>query len=301
MFPIGTQFRAATMTELHDLMCSTMLYASKPEYDWITNTDVVKETVLAEAETMDWHCDIARFWLPHSRWTMMINQYLDPEGVKAWISQIVKREKIKNANRIVLRTNTVRAQYRGNATTRSLGSCMLSLSFSLQPQPTILLHSRTGYLGYLSPLDWSVAYHCGRLAATALGLEITEFRFQWFVETIQYHRFRTIAFPLGDKGERRKFLQTAKQLTADGNISDYPALDRNYEQFKKWRKADKEGLTFDQMSPYRSYQRPRKRFLTEVMGVEYARQFEDGPKNKAFPKLKSHDVADLTLAKIGLE
>lgn len=295
-------FTAPTMTKLHDRMCSTMLYNKKEEYDWITNTDVVIEHVYAEAESMDWHCDIARFWIPSLRWTKMINEYINPEEVTLWLEQISKRAgKIKNANRLVLRTNKIASSYRGNATVRAMGSCMLSVSFSLEPRPTILLHSRTCYLGYLSCLDWSVAYHLGRLAATALGLEITEFRFAWFVETIQYHRFRTIAFPLGDKAERQKFIKTAKQLTADGNISDYPALDRNYEQFKKWRKADKEGLSFDTMSPYRSYQRPRKRFLTEVMGIEYARQFEDGPKNKAFPKLKSHDVADLTLAKIGLE
>ena len=294
-------FTASTMTELHDQMCSSILYARKEEYDWITNTDVVMEHVYAVAETMEWNCDIARYWIPLSRWTKMLNDYVDAEEVEPWLDQITKRIKIKNANRIVLRTKKVRSSFRGNATTRSMGSCMLSVSFSLQAKPTIFLHSRTCYLGYLSCLDWSVAYHLGRLAATRLGLEITEFRFVWFVETIQYHRFRTIAFPLGDKGERQKFLRTAKQLTADGNISDYPALDRNYEQFKKWRKADKEGLTFDQMSPYRSYQRPRKRFLTEVMGIDYARQFEDGPKNRAFPKLKSHDVADLTLAKIGLE
>lgn len=145
-----------------------------------------------------------------------------------------------------------------------------------------------------------MAYHCGRLAATALGMDITEFRFQWFVESIQYHRFRTIAFPLGDKVERRKFIGTAKFLKEQGDLDQYPALARNWEQFRKWRKADREGLSFDTMSPYRSYQRPRKRFLTEVMGIDYARQFED-PKNKAFPKLKSIDVADLTLTKIGLE
>lgn len=132
-------------------------------------------------------------------------------------------------------------------------------------------------------------------------MDLTDFRFQWFVETIQYHRFRTIAYPLGEKTERQKFIHTAKGLAADGNLDLYPAIARNWEQFKKWRKADKAGLTFDQMSPYRSYQRPRKRFLTEVMGIDYARQFEDGPHNKAFPKLKSHDVADLTLAKLGLE
>lgn len=288
------------MTELHDAMCSKLLYSKKGEYDWITGTDVVFENVFATADTMEWECDIARYWLPKSRWTMMARQYLDPELVQLWIKQIVKRAEIKNANRIVLRTKTVNASFRGNATTRSLGSCMLSLSFSLQPQPTILLHSRTGYMGYLSPLDWSVAYHCGRLAAQELGLDISIFRFQWFVETIQYHRFRTIAFPLGDKEERRRFVTRVKHAEESGALANYPALQRNAEQYRKWLAADREGLSYNTMSPYRSYQRPRKRFHSEVKGIEFARQFSD-PGEKPFPVLPSHDVKSLRLDKIGLE
>lgn len=294
------EYNEASMTELHQVMCEDMLYSRKEDYDWITNTDVVKENVFATADTMNWECDISRFWVPPSRWTMMVRQYLDPEEVKAWLSQILKRAEVKNANRMVLRTRTVAARFRGNATTRSLGSCMLSVSFSLQPVPTILLHSRTGYLGYLSPLDWSVAYHCGRLAATALGMDITEFRFQWFVETIQYHRFRTIAFPLGDEQERKRFRTAVAQAKEDGVLPEYVALHRNWEIYQKWLKADKAGLSYDSMSPYRSYQRPRKRYHSQVRGVDYARQFED-PGNKAFPLLRPLDVKDLRLDKIGLE
>lgn len=293
-------YNEATMTQLHDTMCADMLYGHKDSYDWITNTDVVKENVFATADTMDWECDISRFWVPPSRWTMMVRQYLDPEEVKVWLSQILKRAEVKNANRMVLRTRTVAAQFRGNATTRSLGSCMLSVSFSLQPVPTILLHSRTGYLGYLSPLDWSVAYHCGRLAASALGMDITEFRFQWFAETIQYHRFRTIAFPLGEAEERARFKDAVKRMREDGVLSEHTALHRNWEQFQKWLKADKAGLSYDTMSSYRSYQRPRKRFHSQVKGLDYASQFAD-PGNKPFPVLKPLDVKSLTLAGIGLE
>jgi hypothetical protein len=293
-------FTAPSMTQLHDDMCSALLYSRKEDYDWITGTDVIFENVFATAETMDWECDISRFWIPPSRWTRMINQYVDPEGVKVWLEQIVKRAEIKNANRLVLRMNSVQSSFRGNATVRAMGACMLFLSFSLQPQPTISLHSRTCYVGYLSCLDMSVAYHLGRLAASALGMEITEFRFQWFVETIQYHRFRTIAFPLGDEAERKKF-RTAVGLAKEGGVlPEYPALHRNWEIYQKWLKADKAGLSYDTMSPYRSYQRPRKRFHSQVRGVEYARQFED-PGNKAFPLLKPVDVKSLDLSKIGLE
>jgi hypothetical protein len=297
-------FTAPTMTQLHDDMCGALLYGKREEYDWVTNTDVIIENVFAVAETMNWECDVSRFWVPPSRWTIMIRQYIDPEEVQIWLAQIKKRAEIKNANRIVLRTRKVNASFRGNATTRSLGSCMLSLSFSLQPQPTILLHSRTCYMGYLSPLDWSVAFHLGRLAAQVIGtgdgLRIADFRFAWFVETIQYHRFRTIAYPLGDDSARSEFRETCKRLKKEGTLPEYVALHRNWEQYQKWLKADKQGLTYDEMSPYRSYQRPRKRFHSQVRGVEYARQFED-PRNRAFPVLKPLDVKDLSLAKIGLE
>lgn len=131
-------------------------------------------------------------------------------------------------------------------------------------------------------------------------MEIADFRFQWFVETIQYHRFRTIAFPLGDDAERARFKLKVKQAKEDGVLSEYTALHRNWEQFQKWLKADKEGLTYDGMSPYRSYQRPRKRYHSQVKGVEYARRFEDAG-NRAFPLLKPLDVKDLRLDKIGLE
>jgi len=289
-----------SMTQLHDTLCQMLLYGHRTNYDWVTNTDVVIEHVMAEAETMEWECDISRYWLPKSRWTMMVRQYLDPEGVREWLTQVKKRAEVKNANRMVLRTRTVAASFRGNATTRSLGSCMLSLSISLQPQPTVLLHSRTGYLGYLSPMDWSVAYHCGRLAAQEIGLNIADFRFVWFVETIQYHRFRTIAYPLGDAVERKRFRTAVMQAKEDGTLQDYTALHRNWEQYQKWLKADKEGLSYDTMSPYRSYQRPRKRYHSQVKGVEYARQYAD-PGNKAFPLLPPCDVKSLRLDKIGLE
>lgn len=300
--PSMNPYRADSMTDLHQIMCEDMLYGEKWEYDWITNTDVIKENVFAQADTMNWECDISRFWIPPSRWTMMVRQYLNPQEVEKWVHLIQKRtiQKQRNANRMVLRTQTVAARYAGNATTRSLGSCMLSISASLQPAPTILLHSRTGYQGYLTPLDWSVAWHCGRLVASALSMELTEFRFQWFAETIQYHRFRTIAFALGDEAERKRFKATVAQHKEDGVLPEYPALHRNWEQYQKWLRADKEGLTYNELSNYRSSQRPRKRFHSQVRGYEYASQFAD-PGHKAFPVLKPLDVKDLTLSGIGLE
>lgn len=131
-------------------------------------------------------------------------------------------------------------------------------------------------------------------------MELTEFRFQWFVETIQYHRFRTIAFPLGDDTERKRFKTVVAAAKEDGVLSEHVALHRNWEQYQKWLRADKEGLSYDTLCNYRSAQRPRKRFHSQVRGLDYARQFED-PKNKAFPVLPHCDVKSLNFSKIGLE
>jgi len=131
-------------------------------------------------------------------------------------------------------------------------------------------------------------------------MELTEFRFQWFAETIQYHRFRTIAFPLGDTAERQLFVAMAKLHKVDGVLPEYPALHRNWEQYQKWLRADKAGITYNGLSNYRSSQRPRKRFHSQVRGYEYASQFAD-PGEKAFPVLKPLDVKDLRLTGIGLE
>jgi hypothetical protein len=226
----------------------------------------------------------------------MQNQYLDRETTLTWLNQIEKRVRKKAANRDILRTKLVQGRHHGNATIRALGNCMLSLSFSLQTTPTILLHSRTGYLGYLSPLDWSIAYHCGRLAAERIGLDIKDFRFIWFADTIQYHKFRTIAFPLGAKSEREYFIERCRSASTTKSI----AMQRNWREYCKWAKADKQGLTYDELSNYRSSQRPRKRFHSQVKGYDYALRFAD-PGNKPFTVLPSIDVKDLRLDKVGLE
>lgn len=83
-------------------------------------------------------------------------------------------------------------------------------------------------------------------------------------------------------------------------LSEHTALQRNWQEYQKWVKADREGLTYDGLCNYRSSQRPRKRFHSQVRGLDYARQFED-PGNRAFPVLKPLDVKALSLAKIGLE
>ncbi|AWY05233.1 hypothetical protein SEA_MARGARET_53 [Gordonia phage Margaret] len=292
---------APNMHTLHDTLARDIQYAHQDRLDLITPMDSIFEHVYAVADSMEYTYDFKRVWVPPSRWTMMIRQYLDPDEVNAWLALIEKRLVMKKkAGRPVFRTKIVHARTGGKGTVRNLGSCMLTLSFTLDPRPTLTMHSRACYVGYLSPLDMAVAYHMGRLAADVVGIPLSDVRFCWFIETAQMHKFRTIAFVLGDPDEEAEFKQRIRDIGSKERLRQYPALYRSWYHWDLWKRWNAEGVLYEDMPKFVSYQRLRKRWVAERMGYEYAQQFET-PTNRAFTPLPSLDVKDLTLNKIGLE
>lgn len=283
--------KAPTMHELHDKLCTRLAYSTRDHLDYVTGSDVILSHVFGVADRMDWQYDLQRVWVPPSRWTTMIRQYVDPEEVIRWLTSIESRQKKKAANTFVLRTNTVAPRNGGKGTVRNLGSCMLSVTFRREPRPVITLHSRTCYMGYLSPLDMSVAYHLGRLAASALSLPLESVQFAWFLETVQFHDFRTIAFLLADDEEQDRFLRLSYKP------GDRVGIARAREHYDLWERENQDGVPYEDMRGFQSYRRLRKRMNTELYGYDFARQF--GP--EAMQKLPSTPVADLTFEQIGLE
>lgn len=303
------KFSAPTMHKAHDKLAERLLYSTADHLDFTTGMDGVLEHVYLEADSMTFDYDLKRVWVPPSRWTMMIRQYLDPEEVTRWLDQIdtrlVKGKKPgrpifrmesyeeEPENDPVLRTQRVASRTGGKSTVRNLGSCMLTLSISLTPRPTITLHSRACYVGYLSPLDMGVAYHLGRLAADVVGIPLESFRFVWFIETAQFHQFRTIAFALGDPEQRERFLRLPE-------TPERVCHARSLKHFNRWRQQDAEGVLYRDMQKFVSYQRLRKRYHSEVLGYDYAKEFATDD-NKAFRPLPSTPISSLTFKKIGLE
>ncbi|QGJ92154.1 hypothetical protein PBI_LAUER_46 [Gordonia phage Lauer] len=285
---------APTMHELHDKLASSIQYRATEKFDLVTSMDCVLEHVYAEADSMVFDYDLRRVWVPPSRWTMMVRQYLDPEEVTAWLALIEKRiVRKKKAGRPILRTRTVQPRTGGKGTVRNLGSCMLTASFTMDPRPTLTLHSRACYVGYLSPLDMGVAYHLARLACNVVGIPLESCRFVWFIETAQMHKFRTIAFVIGDETECDRFLRRP-------HSDQYLQQKRSRYHYDLWTQWNDEGLLYEEMPKFVSYQRLRKRWNTEMFGYEYAKQFET-PANRAFRPLPSVPINSLTFEKIEVE
>lgn len=279
-------FTAATMTELHDNMCTFLVEATEDELDVISTVDVQRHNVLAEAESMIWDFDMKSMWLTKSRWTMMINQYLDPDELTAWVDRCTSKIGAKGRGIAVMRTKTVAA--RGGAATghtnketRRWGSCMLAVSYKALPQPQITLYSRTSYLGYIGALDLTVAWMCGKYLADAMGIDVKDIRFVWMNEAIQWHNFKSLAFLLNHpdktrrKAYRRLMMKKDSKLREDevAALEASPALRLSRKWLAKVIAEDKAGRTYGDMT-YNTFRRIVRRYHTEVHGHDYAKGFE---------------------------
>jgi hypothetical protein len=256
-------FRAATLTDLHQNLCRELVESPKEKLDVVSSVDVQIHNTISEARSMQWDFDLKSMWLTKSRWSMMARQYIDPNELQAWIDQITARIGLKHTNK----------------ETRRWGSCMLGLSFKALPQPTLVMYSRTSYLGYLAALDLSVAWMCGTYLATELGCKVSDFRFIWMNEALQYHNFKSLAFLLNHpdpdeaKKYRRLMLRPVLKPKAQTYILERPGLLLSRRWMERLIKLDAEGKSYGDMT-YNTYRRIRRRYHTEVLGLERAQEFE---------------------------
>lgn len=313
-------FQAGTLTELHDQMCDALVRADEDELDVITSVDVQMHNVMGMADSMEWEFDLKNMWLTPSRWTMMINQYIDPDELKAWIEQCTGKIGLKGRGIAVMRTKIVKPRggpAQGNKETRRWGSCMLAISYKAKPHPQVTLYSRTSYLGYLGALDLSVAWMCARYLAKEMGVPVETFRFVWMNEAIQYHNFKSLAWLLNHPDEKKRkryrhFLMKKNPKPKVVAQLDTPAMRLSRVWLQKVIAEDRAGQTLGDMT-YNTYRRIRRRFHTEVMGYEYAQQFEGwsyykkGEKAgeqkeffKAYQPLPHTPIENLDFRRIGL-
>lgn len=286
-----------TMTEMHDGMCRKMQYGTADEFDYYGSMQVDLNNVMVLAKSMQWDILLTRTWVGQARWNTMVKQYLDADEVNRWLDKIEHRTLDLNQKRgvYVLRTNVVKQRASGGGPTRSLGSCMLSLTFSLSPVPQITLYSRTSYMGYLSLLDMSIAYVAAKLIGTRLGIPAHKMQFKWILEQMQYHGYRTLAFPLGDEAEAETFWGWEK-------TKKYPSVYIARNHAEKFKAMDEQGVLYSGV-PFNSYLRLRKRWHTEMFGFEYANQFSDFDArscDKAYAPLPKVNAHSLTYAPIGV-
>lgn len=289
-------FNFKTATGLHDGLARKLLYGTPDTLDDVNSVDVQLHNVIARAQSFEWDYYVDRLWTTPQRWNTMVRQYLDPESVVDWLDVIEDRFPQSKRGIAVLRTNTVKARTTGRGVTRRWGSCMLSLSFRVKPEPQITLHSRTCYLGYLSVLDISVAYVLAKLAGERAGIKVQDMSFVWQLEMAQYHGFRSIAFPLGDHDEANFFENHERDR------SKFPGVYLARMWHDRLLKLDEDGIAYGDMK-FSSYKRVRRRWHAQMFGAEVAESFAGGTYSKdgrPYKLIPPTHVNELTLSPIGL-
>lgn len=312
-------YSAETLTGLHTKMCLDLAYSPPERLDTISLIDVSKHNVIATADSLQWDFDLKNLWLTKSRWSMMVKQYLDPDSLKAWLGQCMKIGP-KGRGQATLRTNLVRSEGGAvngmtNRERRRWGSCMLAVVYKALPTPTITLHSRTSYLGYLSALDLTVAQKLGAYVGDMVGLDVDQIGFVWQIDSVQFHSFKSLAYLLSNPDNdirrtgRRVLIKPASQLDEEElKKLDAPAIRGARVWLNKVRREDAAGVTYGQMN-YNTYRRIRRRWHTEVFGYEHAQTFEgvkikkDGTEGeffKAYYPLPSTPASTLDFVRLGL-
>jgi len=316
---VTTVLTAPDMTMLHKGLADRLVHAHHDQVDLVTSVDVHMTNNMLVAESCKLDFDLKTLWLTPSRWSMMVRQYVDPEALMVWLdkaSSIGHRER----GMAVMRMKEVLPRgggSAGNKETRRWGGCMLAASYRALPTPTVSLHSRTSYVGYLGILDLGIGYHLARHASAAAGVDLRDVQFVWYLEDAQYHFFKSLAWMLGypySEPRRLKYrrlmetrpfesLTTAEQRT----VENRPCIRGSRAWLQKLLKEDRARVLYGDMS-YNTYRRVRRRYHTERHGLAYAQGFEGGggdnehriKQSKAYLPLPSTNIRDLDFSAIGV-
>lgn len=278
-------YRYSDPVAAHDGMCEQLMYGDQPgtDYDWTHGTEVGLHNVGIHCETIDFEYDLKRLWVPPSRWTTMVRQYIDPNALEDCLSKIEERMAGKYAGRkgrgiAVLRTRNVQGKGTGRNVRRRWGSCMLSLSFRANPVPTLTLHSRTTYFGYLALVDMAVARTFAAYCSDITGVALADIQFVWMLELAQFHGFRSLAWALGDDEIRWQMdedVPKRTELSSRAVVGNQPGYRKALDGYARILKSDETGVLYGD-ERFSSFCRARRRFHTEVYGIEYASQFNGG-------------------------
>lgn len=316
----------------HDAMCERLVFGDTPgdDYDWTHGTEVGLHNVAMYCDTIDFDYDLKRLWIPPSRWTMMVRQYIDPVWLDDALDKIAERMAGKYAGRkgrgiaVVrtgehpitpgyvlagldddhdgieyMKTRMVQGKGTGRGVRRRWGSCMLNLSWRANPVPTVSLHSRTTYFGYLAMMDMAVAQVFAYQCAQICGVPLSHVKFVWTMDLAQFHGFRSLAWMLMDKDTREGMdedVDARTSFSARMVKGNQPGYRKALDGYARILKSDRAGVKYGDES-FSSFARIRRRFHTEVYGVKYADQFAGGTRNRggkgAFPALPSTMVSSL--------
>lgn len=292
---------SGTLTTLFHDLAQEIIFAYGADLDYQSSIDCHMYDVVGTADSMQWSYNLKTQWLTKGRWGTLVRQYLDPEEVQAWLNLCSELTPEKDRGVATMRTKTVAKRMHGKKPSRRFGSCMLALSYRAIPVPTITLHSRASYLGYLGPLDLTVAYVAARYVGALHDVAVEDFAFRWYVEALQWPNYKSLGYMLryGDSLLKETLLYPELSQDHEVLVSRYPTIRHARHWMQRYLRQDLNGLSYSEAEKYGAVRRIRQRYHAEHCHPDYGARFADDT-CKALKPLPSVQLASLDFSPIGL-
>lgn len=248
--------RADDLTQLWHDVVRWHLY--KEEVDLSLSIGTNLYNVILQAESAEYDFNLQEVWLNKARWTRLIREYIDPIDLSAFVrnSRIIFHEKGKNG--VITNMPFRPVERRADLRRHKWGNCLLAATFRGTPgsdvQPTLTLHSRVSYNGYMLGLDMGIAYHIAREITRGVPSEV---RIQWHLDVTQLHSFKSLPY-LYTQPDLMDVLESRPSEMAM-TAAKFPTWARIFKWWEKVLEFEESGKTIAE-EKYGPFRRIRKRY-----------------------------------------
>ena len=272
--------RAPDLTQLWHDVVRWHLYKEEVDLDLSIGTNLYN--VILQAESAEYDFNLQEVWLNSARWTRLIREYIDPIDLSAFVrnSRIIFEEKGKNG--VITNMPFRPVERRADLRRHKWGNCLLAATFRGTPesnvQPTLTLHSRVSYNGYMLGLDMGIAFQLAREISQGVPSAV---RVQWHLDVTQLHSFKSLPY-LYTQPDLMKVLEDRDYLEQLSDI--HPTWARIAKWWDKVLEFEASGKTIAE-EKYGPFRRIRKRY----------KEYKEG---KLVPSVH---ISDLDFSKLGDE
>ena len=197
---------------------------------------VQRYNVACSTQSCEYDYNLADSWVGANRWAMLTRQYVNGPALEDWLGLIESKLTKKKAHGVAFLRSQVVKPRGTKRISRQWGSCMIGWSFRLFPVPTLTMHSRSTYLGFLAPLDVGVAAILAEEAGTIVGLQPSEIQFAWFLEQETFHFLRSMPWWF------------TSPLAEDARIHRGPGVKGGERMITRFREMDRRGVLYGDMA-----------------------------------------------------
>lgn len=244
------------MSDLWHQTAQHMLFATREELDFVASIDTMVYSNVLTCDSMRFDFDLGRdLWLNKSRFTVLQRDYLDLYELTQFLDRC-KTIGLGAAKRGVVTQMFAKQHARANKKYR-WGNCMMAWSFrggDKYTQPTLTLHSRVSYIAYIGGADLALCYVLAREIGRKIGKKPSEFRFEWHVDSLQFHGFKSIPYLF-----RFGLDDVLREDTGEYPSVDYPTLKLVRKWWVKMAQAHEDGVPLE-AEKYGPLRRIRRRY-----------------------------------------